>query len=98
MPVQEIDPVEFKNKVTEFAHSDALEHLIEGLITGYRNAWHTTRPDDVQHREHLYRMTQACEALKREIVSVALNDTLAEFNERRKFKGVNVVPPKKKQR
>ena len=74
---------EFKRAITEFATSDDVERLLDGLQARYLGSWASSRPDQGEHREHLYRMVQAIEAVKNEIRIVATDDAFAALNSRR---------------
>jgi hypothetical protein len=79
---------EFKRAITQFARSDDVECLLDGLQARYLGSWASSRADQAEHREHLYRMVQAVEALKAEIRSVASDEAFVALNSRRVLKKI----------
>ena len=79
---------DFLAEVESFAKSDAVEQLLDNLVDGYMNAWKGTSPTQGEHREHLFRMVTAVEALKNEIRSVAMNERVTIHNSRSRGKQV----------
>ena len=73
-------PKEIVEQITAFAHSDAVETLLEGMQAEYEARWRSSKPEDTAQREHLYRMVQAVEGLKSEIKRVAQDDTVGLYN------------------
>lgn len=86
LPQNEAEREEFERQVKEFAHSDAIEFLLEGLKVAFTEHMLATSPADAEKREHDYRMVRAIDALKNEIISVATNGMFEEFKARRILK------------
>lgn len=57
-----------------------LNAVFQRLIDKYMESWRGSPPEQADTREHLHRMVNAVEALKRELQSVAANRKVAAFN------------------
>ncbi|CAB4200507.1 hypothetical protein UFOVP1339_48 [uncultured Caudovirales phage] len=79
---------DFLKEIESFAASDAVEQLLDNMIDLYTNAWRGTTHAQGEHREHLFRMVTAVEALKNEIRSVAMNERVTIHNSRSRGKQV----------
>lgn len=73
-------PQHFIDEVQQFAQSDAVEWLIEGLIDKYQEQWRSSDPDAQSAREDAYRMVRALGDLKTEIRRVNRDDAVDSFN------------------
>lgn len=63
-----------------FANSQTLEELLQRLKATYQQSWlNEQRPD---HREHLWRMANAVEAVRNELKALTSESKVAEFNKR----------------
>lgn len=68
--------------IKSIARSEALGLIIDGLITKYIQSWRTSSPEQPDRREHLYRMVQACEGLRGEILAISDDDLVTAHNNR----------------
>ena len=73
-------PREFVERVQNLANDDAFDFLIDLLSNKYQEEWRTSPPEDADKREHLYRMVQACDALREEVRSIASDEKISVFN------------------
>ena len=73
-------PRELVERVQNLSQDDAFHLLIDMLISRYMEEWRTTRPDNAAHREHLYNMVKASEALRSEVRNIATDEAITAFN------------------
>jgi hypothetical protein len=73
-------PRELVERVQALAEDDALHFLIDMMIARYTEEWRTTPPERAEHREHLYRMVQAADALRSEVRNTATDEAITVFN------------------
>ena len=73
---------EFVERVQVLAQSQDLQTLLDIVADKYLEEWRTSPPEKADHREHLYRMVQAVEALKKEVQTIALDEHVNAHNAR----------------
>lgn len=70
--------------IKQLAKSDDLKVIVDAMKEQYKDSWAATRMDDVDGRDHLYRMITACDAFISEMQRIASSDRKLIYNERLK--------------
>jgi hypothetical protein len=74
---------DFVERMQVLAQSRDFNTLIDLLIEKYQEEWRTSPPGaPAEHREDLHRMVRACEALRKEVQSIALDERIEAHNAR----------------
>lgn len=73
---------EYEAEVKAFCNSPAIERLFNDLETSYLASWRATKPEDSQHREHLYRIVATLATIRNEMRSIAQKQRISEHNKR----------------
>jgi hypothetical protein len=73
---------ELRERIQALSVDPAFDALISALIRKYLSSWQTTLPEQAVHREHLYRMVLAAEALRNEVAAIAADHRVTAHNNR----------------
>lgn len=73
---------EFVERMQVLAQGRDFQTLLDLVAERYLEEWRTSPPEKAEQREHLYRMVQAVEALRKEVQTIALDEYVTAHNSR----------------
>lgn len=67
-------------EIEQFAHSDTVQLVLDGLIDRHQEQWRTSAPENAASREDAYRMVRAIEGLKSELRRLSRDEAVEAYN------------------
>jgi hypothetical protein len=77
------DDFEFISNVKALSDNGTLKRVLEMIEQDETARWKSTKPADLQIREHSYRMIGAVKELRDKITSLSTDEKVRQFNQRR---------------